>query len=64
MAPGIELRLYDTDPDDATARAEAHGMTILAPPLDKPHGLREGLYPKDLCITILDSFNLRDLILF
>ena len=37
----IELRLYDTDPDDATARAEAHGMTILAPPLDKPHGLRE-----------------------
>ena len=38
---GIELRLYDTDPDDATARAEAHGMTILAPPLDKPHGLRE-----------------------
>ncbi len=38
---GIELRLYDTDPDDATALAKAHGMTILTPPLDKPHGLRE-----------------------
>ena len=38
---GCELRLYDSDPDEAAARAEAHGMTILQPPTDKPHGLRE-----------------------
>ena len=38
---GIELRLYDTDPDIATARAEAAGAHILQPPSDKPHGLRE-----------------------
>ena len=38
---GVEIRFYDTDPDDAAARAEAHGATILQPPTDKPHGLRE-----------------------
>ena len=38
---GIEIRLYDSDPDDATNRAEAAGGTILQPPTDKPHGLRE-----------------------
>ena len=38
---GVELRLYDTDPDNATARAEAAGGTVLQPPTDKPHGLRE-----------------------
>ena len=38
---GIEIRLYDTDPDDAAARAEAAGFTILQEPTDKPHGLRE-----------------------
>lgn len=38
---GIEIRLYDTDPDAAAARAEAQGMTLLQPPTDKPHGLRE-----------------------
>lgn len=38
---GAEFRLYDTDPDEATTRAEAAGGTILAPPADKPHGLRE-----------------------
>lgn len=38
---GIEIHLYDTDPDDAVARAEAAGATILAEALDKPHGLRE-----------------------
>ena len=38
---GIEIRMYDTDPDDATARAVAAGATILQPPTDKPHGLRE-----------------------
>ena len=40
---GIELRLYETDPDEAVKRAEAHahGATILQQPTDKPHGLRE-----------------------
>lgn len=38
---GIEVRLYDTDPDLAVRRAEAHGAMILQPATDKPHGLRE-----------------------
>jgi len=40
---GIELRLYETDPDEAEKLAEAHQheATILQPPTDKPHGLRE-----------------------
>lgn len=38
---GAELRLYDSDPDMAAGVAEAHGLHILQPPTDKPHGLRE-----------------------
>ncbi len=38
---GIEIRLYDSDPDAAAARAEEAGMHVLQPPTDKPHGLRE-----------------------
>lgn len=38
---GIEIRLYDSDPDEAVARAQAAGFTVLQPPTDKPHGLRE-----------------------
>ena len=38
---GIEIRLYDTDPEAAVARAAAHGGTILQSPPDKPRGLRE-----------------------
>lgn len=38
---GIELRLFDTDPDDAAAKAEAAGHMIAQPPMAKPHGLRE-----------------------
>ena len=38
---GIELRLYETDPEDACENAEAIGATILQWPTDKPHGLRE-----------------------
>lgn len=38
---GIEIRLFDTDPEQATTRAQAHGAHILQPPTDKPHGLRE-----------------------
>lgn len=38
---GLEIRLYDTDPDTAAARAESTAATILQSPTDKPHGLRE-----------------------
>lgn len=38
---GLEIRLYDSDPDAAASRAEAHGAMILQAPTDKPHGLRE-----------------------
>lgn len=38
---GLEIRLYDTDPDAAVIRAEAEGGHILQPPANKPHGLRE-----------------------
>jgi catechol 2,3-dioxygenase-like lactoylglutathione lyase family enzyme len=39
---GIELRVYNLDPDKAENRARAHGFTVLAGSIDKPpHGLRE-----------------------
>ncbi len=38
---GVELRVYGLDPDAAEARASAHGFTVLAGSMDKPHGLRE-----------------------
>ncbi|KIN74324.1 VOC family protein [Sulfitobacter guttiformis] len=38
---GIEIRLYNSDPDAACALAPAAGGTILQRPMDKPHGLRE-----------------------
>ena len=40
---GIELRLYETDPDEAVELANKyqHDATILQIPADKPHGLRE-----------------------
>jgi len=38
---GVELRCYHVDPDEAEARARAHGYTVLAGSIDKPHGLRE-----------------------
>lgn len=38
---GIELRLYDDDPDAAERRARDRGDHVLAESSDKPHGLRE-----------------------
>ena len=39
---GIEIRLYETDPDASATRAEAaEGAIVLQAPADKPHGLRE-----------------------
>lgn len=40
---GIELRLYNTDPDGAIQRATAEGATVLQQPTNKPHGLREAV---------------------
>lgn len=39
---GLEIRLYETDPDEAAERAAAYpDAVILQPATDKPHGLRE-----------------------
>ena len=38
---GIELRLYDIDPDEAEARARRRDYVVLQESTDKPHGLRE-----------------------
>ena len=38
---GIELRLYNSGPDTAAARAQALGAVILQASSDKPHELRE-----------------------
>lgn len=39
---GVEIRLYETDPDAAEQKAALFEMaTILQKPADKPHGLRE-----------------------
>ncbi|WP_127106295.1 VOC family protein [Pararhodobacter zhoushanensis] len=38
---GAQLYLFGIDPDVAVSRAEAHGGTVVEPPADKPHGLRE-----------------------
>lgn len=38
---GVEIRLYETDPDMACERARNGGFEILQRPTDKPHGLRE-----------------------
>lgn len=48
---GVEIRLYDSDPDAAVAKAEAAGGMVLAGPADKPHGLREAyvLDPDGYC---------------
>lgn len=40
---GIALYLFETDPDEAVAKAEAAGAHILEAPVNKPHGLREGV---------------------
>jgi catechol 2,3-dioxygenase-like lactoylglutathione lyase family enzyme len=48
---GLEIRLYDCDPDEAVRRAEAHGHHVLQAATDKPHGLREAyiLDPDGYC---------------
>ncbi len=38
---GVELRLFELDPDRAEKRAIAGGYMVLQATTDKPHGLRE-----------------------
>ena len=38
---GVELRLFQIDPDAAQQKAIAGGYTVLQSTADKPHGLRE-----------------------
>lgn len=38
---GVELRLFEVDPDQAEERARARGDFVLRETLDRPHGLRE-----------------------
>ena len=38
---GIEIRLYDCDPDMAVKNAQTCEYQVLEPALTKPHGLRE-----------------------
>lgn len=38
---GIEIRLYDCDPDSAVIQANKHEFHVLEPAMTKPHGLRE-----------------------
>ena len=38
---GLEIRLYNANPDNAEQKARDHGYTILQGSADKPHGLRE-----------------------
>ena len=38
---GVELQVYQTDPDQAEQRARANGYAVLQSARDKPHGLRE-----------------------
>ena len=38
---GVELRVYQVDPDQAESRAREKGYEVLQATTDKPHGLRE-----------------------
>ncbi len=42
---GVELRLYQVDPDRAERRAREIGYPVLQATADKPHGLRECFLP-------------------
>lgn len=39
--PGVEIRLYESDPDAAVAIATELGLEVLQEPTRKPHGLVE-----------------------
>ncbi|SEK70241.1 hypothetical protein SAMN05443999_10295 [Roseovarius azorensis] len=47
---GASIHLFQSDPDQAAARAGVAGGMILQPPVNKPHGLRE------CCILCADGY--------
>ncbi len=57
---GVELRLYNQDPDEAEKTAREAGYEVLFESLNKPHGLRECyiLDPDGFCWVL--SRHLRD----
>lgn len=55
---GVELRCYHVDPDVAEQAARAHGYTVLAGSLDKPHGLRECMLLDDDGYVWIPSWHL------
>lgn len=44
---GVELRLYNVDPDEAEVRARNQDYVVLAGAMDKPHGMREAFILDD-----------------
>jgi catechol 2,3-dioxygenase-like lactoylglutathione lyase family enzyme len=50
---GLEIRLYDVDPDAAEAAAQANDYDVLDGSTNKPHGLREAyvLGPDGYCFV-------------
>jgi uncharacterized glyoxalase superfamily protein PhnB len=56
---GIELQVYNLDPDQAEARARQGGWTILAGSMDKPHGLREAMILDDEGYLWVPSIHLK-----
>jgi hypothetical protein len=57
---GVELRVYEIDPDEAEARARAMDFTVLAGSIDKPHGLRECVILDDEGFAWVISCRLKD----
>ena len=52
---GAELRLHGRDPDEAASAASRLGFTVLQPPTDKGHGLREAyIYDADGYLWVPD----------
>jgi len=51
---GLEIRLYDLDPDSCETNARNHGYPVLDGSTDKPHGLREVfiLDPEGYCWVV------------
>ena len=56
---GVELRIYDCDPDAAEDRARKGGWTVLSGCIDKPHGLRECMILDDEGYCWIPSVHLK-----
>jgi uncharacterized glyoxalase superfamily protein PhnB len=56
---GVELRIYNCDPDLAEANAKAGGWTVLSGTSDRPHGLRECMILDDEGFVWLPSVHVK-----